>query len=430
MLSSFYNDFDVECHESGQYRKEKGRTPFEQDRDRIIYSPAFRRLQNKTQVFLSGEFDFYRTRLTHSIEVSQIGRSICNHLNRTSEGLLDDEFAIDQNLVEAICLAHDIGHPSFGHAGEAVLNEMMRERDAGGFEGNAQNLRILDDLFYRSGASWQGMKPTRGFLDGMLKYKTLFSDSAKQQNHFVYDFQEEVLDFVSGEPTFKAMLHGDEKALNSFKSVECQIMDWADDIAYSIHDVSDGIQAGFVTVKSIRNWQESKTEDHTGNDEAVLDGLCEAILQDRHNSHLNRLIGEFIHGTTLRRREDNPLATRTNRYAYEIVVDEAKLRLCKLMKKLSIAVVFRTPQIHQTEYKGRNILQRLFEVFDDEYVLRPKPRYQLLPSHYADAIARADDDTWKRRIVCDYISGMTDGFVVRTYRRLFDPQFGSITDLV
>ncbi|WP_245628583.1 hypothetical protein [Salidesulfovibrio brasiliensis] len=226
------------------------------------------------------------------------------------------------------------------------------------------------------------------------------------------------------------MLEGDEQALNSFKSIECQIMDWADDIAYSIHDVSDGIQAGFVTVKSIRNWQDGKDEDYTGNDDSVLNALCEAILKDKHNSHLNRLIGDFIHGTSIKQRAENPLSRKTNRYGYELVVDEEMHKLCKLMKKLSIAVVFRTPQIHQTEYKGRNILKRLFEVFDEEYVRLGKPRYQLLPAHYAEAIAAADDKRWKRRIVCDYISGMTDGFVVRTYRRLFDPQFGSITDLV
>ncbi len=137
MKNSFYSAYDFESIGQGQAKHQKGRTPFEVDRDRIIYSPAFRRLQSKTQVFLSGEFDFYRTRLTHSIEVSQIGRSIVNHLNRTAPNL-GDGFHIDQDLVESICLAHDIGHPSFGHAGERVLNEMMLE--AGGFEGNAQNL--------------------------------------------------------------------------------------------------------------------------------------------------------------------------------------------------------------------------------------------------------------------------------------------------
>src|SRR6201985_4025471 len=134
----FYNRFDLESldrREPDEYR-----TAFQTDRDRIIYSSAFRRLQAKTQVFLSGEFDFYRTRLTHSLEVAQIGRSICSFLNQTSSFLAAD-FCIDPDLVEAVCLAHDLGHSPFGHAGERSLHHLMR--DLGGFEGNAQRLRLL-----------------------------------------------------------------------------------------------------------------------------------------------------------------------------------------------------------------------------------------------------------------------------------------------
>ncbi|WP_147821327.1 dGTP triphosphohydrolase [Salidesulfovibrio onnuriiensis] len=426
MISTFYNDFDLELFGRGEAKKLKDRTPFEQDRDRIIYSPAFRRLQNKTQVFLSGEYDFYRTRLTHSIEVSQIGRSICNHLNRTTDELGDD-FTIDQNLVESICLAHDIGHPSFGHAGEAVLNKLMKKHKAGGFEGNAQNLRILVDIFYRKGSEWSGMKPTRAFLDGMLKYKTLFSDSKKQKNHFVYDSQEEILDFVSGDFRFRDEFPI-EKERNFFKSIECQIMDWADDIAYSIHDVSDGIQAGFITIKSIRKWQQDKTTDYTGRDDQLLDELCDAMINDDYSRYLARLIGIFIHGTRLVRRETF-LSSATNRYRFGIERDRQMDDICTLLKQMAIALVFHTPQVHQLEYKGEQILKRLFKVFSKRYVEREHSHFTLLPDHYAKAIDRADEPM-KYRIICDYLSGMTDGFVVRTYKRLFDPDFGSIIDLV
>lgn len=426
MTNRFYNDFDTEFFGRGESKKLKDRTPFEQDRDRIIYSPAFRRLQNKTQVFLSGEYDFYRTRLTHSIEVSQIGRSICNHLNRTSDRLGDD-FIIDQNLVEAICLAHDIGHPSFGHAGEDILNRMMQEHDAGGFEGNAQNLRILVDLFYRTGPEWSGMKPTRAFLDGMLKYKTLFSDSAKKKNHFVYDSQEEILDFVSGDTRFKDALAG-EKDRNSFKSIECQIMDWADDIAYSIHDISDGIQAGFITIKSIKKWQKEKTTDYTGEDDRLLDELCEAMIDDDHGRYLARLIGKFIHGTQLTERATF-LSETTNRYKFGIVRSAGMDAMCTLLKMMAVELVFHTPQVHQLEYKGEQILKQLFMVFTDRYVGEKQSQFVLLPDHYANVIKQAEHPM-KYRIICDYISGMTDGFVVRTYKRLFDPDFGSIIDLV
>ena len=424
MKNTFYTDFDTEWIGRGESKNVKGRTPFEQDRDRIIYSPAFRRLQSKTQVFLSGEFDFYRTRLTHSIEVSQIGRSIVNHLNRSSDALGDDYY-IDQDLVESICLAHDIGHPSFGHAGEQILNEVML--NSGGFEGNAQNLRILVDLFYRDKTNWSGMKPTRAFLDGMLKYKTLFADSKKRKNHFIYDFQEDILDFVSPEKPFHTYFDS-EKELNSFKSLECRIMDWADDIAYSIHDLDDGIRAGFITVKKVRNWLEEKEEEYTGNDTVFVESLCEAILDDSFSSFLARLIGDFIHATSLVER-DNPLSGATNRYRYDIAIQPDSERLCALLKMLAVGLVFRTPQVHQLEYKGGEILRKLFGVLEAEYVNVDKPKYQLLPAHYHKAL-RGQDEHTQRRMLCDYLSGMTDGFVVRTYKRLFDPDFGSIVDLI
>lgn len=426
MNNTFYTSFDTEFFGRGQDKKLKTRTPFEQDRDRIIYSPAFRRLQNKTQVFLSGEYDFYRTRLTHSIEVSQIGRSLCNHLNRSST-LLGPEYCIDQDLVESVCLAHDIGHPSFGHAGEAVFNTMMQENGTGGFEGNAQNLRILVDLFYRSGSEWSGMKPTRAFLDGMLKYKTLFRDSAKKKHHFLYDQQQEVVDFVSGPRPFREELATEEE-LNTFKSVECQIMDWADDIAYSIHDIGDGIQAGFITVKGVRRWQNEHEDSLNIQEARFVDELCAAMLEDTHSRFLGRLIGEFIRSTTLEER-DNFMVAHTNRYRYAVVRDQGQCQRCELLKKMAIELVFHTPQVHQLEYKGGHILRDLFGAFVEEYVNKEKPDFCLLPPHYADAISRAGRAK-RFRIICDYISGMTDGFVVRTYKRLFDPDFGSIIDLV
>ncbi|WP_285905933.1 dGTP triphosphohydrolase [Pseudodesulfovibrio pelocollis] len=425
MENSFYNEFDTESIGHGQSRHDKGRTPFEQDRDRIIYSPAFRRLQSKTQVFLSGEFDFYRTRLTHSIEVSQIGRSIVNHLNRSSDEL-GDGFHIDQDLVESICLAHDIGHPSFGHAGEGALNELMRE--SGGFEGNAQNLRILVELFYRDKATWSGMKPTRAFLDGMLKYKTLFRDSADKKKHFLYDPQEAILDFVSPDARF-GDLFDSEKTLNTFKSLECRIMDWADDIAYSVHDLDDSIRAGFISVKKLRNWRDAQASGLDAADILFLDELTEAVMDDGFGPFLARLIGEFIHATTLARR-DNPLADRTNRYRYDIAVIPELRQRCKLMQKLARDLVFRTPQVHQLEYKGGTILRKVFAVFEEEYVAKQEPSLRLLPDHYHMAILEHDDEHHRRRMLCDYVSGMTDGFVIRTHRRLFDPGFGSIIDLI
>jgi dGTPase len=236
----------------GEYR-----SAFQIDRDRIIHSSAFRRLQSKTQVFLSGEYDFYRTRLTHSIEVAQIGRSICGWLRQQSD-MLDDECFIDPDLVESACLSHDLGHPPFGHAGERTLHRLMEPY--GGFEGNAQTLRILTQTLFSEGRA--GMNPTRALLDGVLKYKTLFMPSARigKTNHYLYDDQETWLDFALGGQAFPVELTpGKER--NGFKSIECQIMDWADDTAYSLNDLADGIRAGFINVTSLEHWAAKQTLD-------------------------------------------------------------------------------------------------------------------------------------------------------------------------
>src|SRR3954466_588625 len=202
----FYNAFDMQ--EWGTSRKTDYRSPFQIDRDRIIHAHAFRKLQSKTQVFLSGEYDFYRTRLTHSMEVAQIGRSICHYL-RTEGGPMKDDFFIDGDLVEAVCLAHDLGHPPFGHSGERTLQELMTKW--GGFEGNAQTLHLLTATMYQNEAGVRGMQPTRALLDGVLKYKKLFSEfPVTPQNHFLYDPQQNVRSFVFGVATIPRELHEGE----------------------------------------------------------------------------------------------------------------------------------------------------------------------------------------------------------------------------
>ena len=226
------------------------RTLFQIDRDRVIHAHAFRKLQSKTQVFLSGEYDFYRTRLTHSIEVAQIGRSICHYL-RVQGGPLREDFHIDGELVEGVCLAHDLGHPPFGHSGERTLQELMLPY--GGFEGNAQTLHLLTSTLYENETGMRGMQATRALLDGVLKYKKLFREfPTPPENHFLYDTQEGVRAFVFDE-AIPAVLQTGE-LLNGFKSVECQIMDWADDAAYSLNDIVDGVKAGFLTIERIEQW--------------------------------------------------------------------------------------------------------------------------------------------------------------------------------
>src|ERR1700719_525230 len=244
--NSFYNQFDVET----LYRRvpDEYRTAFQTDRDRIIYSSAFRRLQAKTQVFLSGEFDFYRTRLTHSLEVAQIGRSISSFLKQTSPFLKED-FFIDPDLVEGICLTHDLGHSPFGHAGERTLHQLMKP--FGGFEGNAQSLQIIAETIYPGSDSRRGMNSTRAFIDGILKYKRLFREDSEAPNHFIYNEQEYLRTFVLGD-TDSAQIAD----LNHFRSLECEIMDWADDTAYCLNDLVDSVNAGFLSFEKVKRWAE------------------------------------------------------------------------------------------------------------------------------------------------------------------------------
>ncbi len=409
-MSDFYHRFDTETF--GKRHKDRYRSVFQVDRDRILYSGAFRRLQNKTQVFKSGAHDFYRTRLTHSLEVAQIGRSIVNYLNKTQFR----SAAVDSDLVEGICLAHDLGNPPYGHPGEAMLNEMMR--DAGGFEGNAQTLKIITEQLHEDPEGDQGMKPSRAFIDGILKYKVLWSDRSGE-NKFLYDSQKRYLDFVNG-----GSRHYDGRSL------ECQIMNWADDVAYSLHDLSDGYRAGFVTRKDIDRWS---AETPLGDQE--VRHLETVMAKLGHREDFDRFLasrtGKFIEGVRLVKR-DHPLGTRSNRYRYGIAVDPEIKTENTLYKRLAVDIIFRSPQLEQLEFKGRYILKRLFETClqgnPDSFQLRTR----ILPSSLREKMKHIDinDYTEVARMICDHFAEQTDISLPKIYKRLFDPDYGTFYDLV
>jgi dGTPase len=406
--SGFYNQFDIECldrRESDDYR-----TPFQIDRDRIIYSSAFRRLQAKTQVFLSGEFDFYRTRLTHSLEVAQIGRSICSFLQQTSP-FLHHDFYIDPNLVEAICLTHDIGHPPFGHAGERTLHQLMKL--FGGFEGNAQSLRIITETIYPGSEGRRGMNPTRAFIDGILKYKRLFQEKPDVLNHFIYNEQSPLRSFVFGDVNWS-----DIPDLNCFRSIECEIMDWADDSAYCLNDLVDSINAGFMQLEKVQCWAEQKNL--SGDEAKYAETVLSAIRTNKAESRFSKKIGIFIRSCSLTERF-NPLSSKTNRYRFSLLVDPAIRAEADFYKKISQELVFDHSLLHQLEQKSRTILGQIFRVFSENY-LEDSGVY-LLPESFDRIIHLAQDPRTRARILCDYLAGMTDGFATRIYKQLFDLDF-------
>ncbi len=418
LVNQFYNQFDYASREPRGV--DDFRTPFQTDRDRIIYSSAFRRLQAKTQVFVSGEFDFYRTRLTHSLEVAQIGRSICSFLKQTSPAL-NDEFFIDPDLVEAVCLTHDIGHSPFGHAGERTLHCLMEP--FGGFEGNAQSLRIITETIYPGTEARRGMNPTRAFVDGILKYKRLFREDPSALNHFIYSEQEQFREFA-----LDSVRPEDIGELNDFRSIECEVMDWADDTAYCLNDLVDSINAGFLPAERLARWAE--TQSLTREQSQLIEQILSAIRERKAEARFSRRIGLFIRSTSLVERS-NALSARTHRYCFGLFVDPAIRAEADLYKKVSQDLVFDHSQLHQLQRKSHIILEGIFRAFAESYLEKSHSRssLRLLPEGF-DQILRAKSDTASRaRIICDYLAGMTDGFAIRTYRRLYDPEFSSVMEL-
>ncbi|MEM1059269.1 MAG: dGTP triphosphohydrolase [Verrucomicrobiota bacterium] len=443
--NTFYNDFDRATLETGQKPRRRGpdRSEFQLDRDRIIFSTAFRRLQNKTQVFQAGEYDFYRTRLTHSLEVGTIAKSICQHLRATSRVLRED-FHLDLDLVEAVSLAHDMGHPPFGHAGERVLHRLMEKY--GGFEGNAQSLRILTRIIYDQKDGRFGMAPTRALLDGILKYKRLFRDRNGGHNHFIYDDQAEYLEFCFGTADLATALPADLSP-NGFKSLECQIMDAADDIAYSSFDIVDSIKARFLTAREVTECLElgyigrrtgSEEKDArllwlTDDDRAQLEKLRGHIIDGFYDASLNKNIGRLIQSCSLAERE-NFMAARSNRYRYELVVPPELKREMKVMKELARRYVFQNSLMHQMEFKGNKILESISEAFEANYLEKmpaPGGAALVLVSDHSHAALLAEPEPARRaRMICDYLAGMTDAYAVRQYKRLYAPDYGSISEIL
>lgn len=426
-MNTFYNAFDSD-RQSRWQSADDFRTPFQIDRDRVLHTPAFRRMQSKTQVFWSGEYDFYRTRLTHSLEVAQIGRSICHWLKHHSP-LLSEEHCIDSELVEVICLSHDLGHPPFGHAGERSLNHLMAE--FGGFEGNAQTLRLLSECIFS--VKQTGMDPTRAFMDGVLKYKTLWSELCqgghRPENHFIYDQQVSYLDWAMGGIDFPIELTPG-KARDSFKSIECQVMDWADDTAYSLNDLADSVRAGFLSVSKVEQWAEKAGESCLPG--SPLADLIVAIRENRVEPFVGKKIGRFIQSTELR--EDiNCMSHLSSRYRYTLDIDPEVREESGIFKRLAYEVVFLSPELKQLEYKGNHMLERLWSVLKTRYIDAERvggQDFQILPAAEAAEIEAVGDRAERARLVCDFLAGMTDGYAARMYKRLFVPDFGSIGDLV
>ena len=390
-----YGPADVERQTAEPPKVDDVRDPFEIDRARILHAAAFRRLQRKTQVFAPGESDFFRSRLTHSLEVSQIAKGIALRLGA------------DPTLCEAAGLAHDIGHPPFGHAGERVLDACMR--DAGGFEGNAQNLRVLSRLEVKSDR-FTGLNITRGTLDAMLKYKYPRRQAVAQGgDKFFYDDDQPLVDWV-------CQGHRD-----SDQSLECQIVEWADDVAYSVHDVEDGMQAGLIAsprlrAEGTRALLRNRVPDASmACIEAVIAELQAVLAVDgarRRHAARKTWTSDAIHAMVLATHtQPRDEGDRGFRYARTLHVDEAQRIRSRVLKALAASLVFGDLRVMAVHQSAETVVRGLFDRLVGDTTGRhyPEELHDLL-----------DEGLDPRRVACDYIASMTDEFAERTYRQMLE----------
>lgn len=445
MTSSIWHE---RRHGEDKQRRNDHRSPYQRDRARILHSAAFRRLQAKTQVLGVGMNDFYRTRLTHSLEVSQIGTGIAAQLQRKCpqhKSLLSS-----MSLLESLCLAHDIGHPPFGHGGEVALNYMMR--DHGGFEGNGQTFRILTRL--EPYTLDFGMNLCRRTLLGVLKYPApqsqlfIAGEQSAMTNHRqlkpsqwppvkgIFDDDKAILDWVftplsdKDKTRFMSTVAQSHPALahyphlrTQFKSFDCSIMELADDIAYAVHDLEDAIVMGIVTASQ---WQQDVAPAFSQSRDAWIRQELADIGNKlfSHEHHLRKdAIGTLVNGfvTAITIAEDSHFDEPLLRFNAVLEPDFA-LALT-VLKQLVFKYVIRKPEIQMLEYKGQQIVMGLFEAFASD----PE---RLLPRNTQERWRESEQQGLNsHRVLADYISGMTDEFAGRLYQQLFSPRMGSNLEL-
>src|ERR1039457_7039740 len=344
------------------------RPAFERDRDRIIHCAAFRRLEYKTQVFVNHEGDYYRTRLTHSLEVAQIGRAIARKLH------------LNEELTEALALAHDLGHTPFGHTGEEVLNRLMKGR--GGFEHNLQSFRVVDELEERY-PGFNGLNLTWELREGIIKHSS------------PYDVPTDVMD---------GLLPG------VVPSIEGQIINYADEIAYNNHDIDDGLKSGYITLdmlEKITLWHQVSAgvrEKYPTIDDRRLVYQTISALIGLLIGDICRTIAENLERLSINSLDDLRCVNKPlSHFSDDITMLNLEL------KRFLFDNLYRHYKVDKMRVKAEIFITRLFETYLQYPNLLP-PKYRLRSERFG-----------LERTVCDYIAGMTDRFALDEYKRLFEP---------
>lgn len=411
------------------------RDPFERDRTRVIHCPAFRRLQRKTQILGTDEGDFHRTRLTHSLEVASIGSSIMRNLrlHYINDAIVD--LLPSDDLVSTICLLHDIGHPPFGHGGEVALNYKMRNH--GGFEGNAQTLRLLTKVDNSYGA--YGLDLTRRALLGILKYPVPWSSVVAKALPLGYESFNNTIRvndwlppkgyFDCEQPEVEWLLcpftapdrllfqslaeipENKQHGKAAYHSFDCSLMDVADDIAYGVHDLEDAIHLRLIdrTQLDTSVFRQLLAETSLAKNQLqLLDSLFDSSLHIRKEA-IGEMVNYFITAIVLDLTNE---AFENDLLKYNVVLlPEAKMLLDYLMQCIYDFVID-SQEARTFEYGGQTVVQRLFEAISSN------PR-SLLDNKNRLLYQQANHEHEAFRVICDYIANMTDEYAYRMHERLF-----------
>lgn len=432
-------------------KADDARSPGDVDYARVVHSASFRRLQGKTQILNLGDSDFYRTRLTHSLEVAQVAGSLARQLRRDNSAHPAVDHLPDLAMIQAIGFTHDLGHPPFGHGGEVALNYCMRK--AGGFEGNGQTLRILSKL--ENFSERCGSDLTRRTLLGTLKYPVSFSRAnnaniiprlldgtsviklidrkASKPPKCFMDCEQDVVDWIlqplgTEQQSLFTTVASNEGAHGSavHKSFYCSIMDIADDISFGIHDFEDMIALNLITEEDFKSHispqacaahldvLKSTYPNDFGND--VYAKLANMLFSDSNSRKhaISRMVGFFIHSCMIETFEEfeDPMIR------YRVQMAPGAKTFLKALKDIVYKLVILSPSVQHLEFKGQQMVVAVFEALSAE----PEA---LLPR---DTLAKYDASGGSARVICDQVSGMTDAFLLKTYDRLYSPRMGSVFD--
>ncbi|MDE7539856.1 anti-phage deoxyguanosine triphosphatase [Gluconobacter sphaericus] len=435
-------------HSGANGLADDARTPYGVDYSRIVHSASFRRLQGKTQLLAVGDSDFHRTRLTHSLEVAQVAEGIVQHLG---QGILRANVTAilpEPSLIRAIALAHDLGHPPFGHGGETALNGCMQGQ--GGFEGNGQTLRLLARLEWFSENF--GTDLTRRALLGVLKYPVSYSAaiSGEEPQRAVsqgcaigikppkcyLDNEKPIVDWIL-EPLgdldrerftqlHKPKRQGHAKTLH--KSFDCTIMDVADDIAYGVHDLEDAVALSLVDRFAFQArippdicgpfFSDMLRSKRLTASEARYDGFVDALFGDERRR--KRIIGLLVNHLVRSVEIVEVDAFEEPLLRYRVHIAPVARPLLDSFQALLVETVINSARVQQIEYKGKKMVAAVFGALSSDPT-------RLLPDAYWRPQATEEDSA---RLICDYVASMTDGALLKTYGRLFSPGIGSAFDQI